>query len=516
MTRQVDDSNLRLRAWVEGKPIDRYSTKHFYIAPHHDALVAAFLRMGGESAPWAIAIGHPDEKPKLYAVPEARDRDLVAAMVAEVAPVLLEHFAHPDNGRGQDGRTLRQLWVPNVTHLEMLHFIAYAYAFAKWGPTGRAKTLRAVGRLTGWLFREAQRPGQQTVLVATDVLRSLYTFPSDPVREAHLGYLLAWLEEKGSRRTRLREAEVAEQLGIATTLDPTLEREQLDPEVESWNKAKIARALVAARAARKIESVLKSELQRRFDLTVRALKYASVDRRPTNAGVNKLVAESLSEYRFQYERLERNENSPEDGPAFTPSPETDRYPAAAASRYFVAQASEEFRLGALIHSDETLQQEAILAGDAIRGKIVDVWDESTGSATKPIWRVKCQHEGVLRIKEGTDLCVGGLQSRTVEVRELDWTGPLELELLVEVKSLKTVPRGGATSTIRPAADKWHIGKTVTLLPIERAHLTRKKNSRVWNAAVPGSWLTHAKPAGINAHLPVEVAEDMNSIEPVRV
>jgi hypothetical protein len=52
---------------------------------------------------------------------------------------------------------LRQLWLPNPTHLEMLHHLAYAYTFTKWGGAMRA-TLNALGRACGWLFREAQRP----------------------------------------------------------------------------------------------------------------------------------------------------------------------------------------------------------------------------------------------------------------------------------------------------------------------------------------------------------------------
>src|SRR5687768_14753121 len=169
MTRAVDISTQRIHAWLQGRPLPRYSTRHFASGSSRDALVLAFIRMGGESAPWGIAWGNPRDAGEYLAVPEPRNRDLVAQMVAEFAPALLEHFAHPDylDANGPEDLPYPQLWLPNASHLDMLHHLEYAYAFAKWGPPETAKTLRAVGRLAGWLFREANRPGQQTVLVAT-------------------------------------------------------------------------------------------------------------------------------------------------------------------------------------------------------------------------------------------------------------------------------------------------------------------------------------------------------------
>ena len=68
----------RLRAHHAGKPLPRYDTIHFPIAKNQDLLILAFLRMGGESAPWGLAVGHPGRRPTLFSVPEARNRDLVA------------------------------------------------------------------------------------------------------------------------------------------------------------------------------------------------------------------------------------------------------------------------------------------------------------------------------------------------------------------------------------------------------------------------------------------------------
>ncbi len=518
MTRQVDISAQRVYAWVKGQPIARYSTKHVYCAPPGETLALAFIRMGGESAPWGIAWGRPDENGEHLTVPEPRNRDLVAEMVAEFAPALLDHFAHPDyfQANGPADLPYRQLWLPNATHLDMLHHLEYSYAFAKWGPPARAKRLRAVGRLSGWLFREAHRPGQQTVMVATDVLKSMFVFPSDPVREAHLGYLLAWLSTKGKRSTRMEAAKLAESRSIATTLNPAVERDHLDPLVEKWNDAKEKQPRVASKVRRKISEVLVPELERRFKLTVQARQVLIDSEQDTNAGVCVLRNESRTEHWYQYVRMARKQNADPDGPAFVPSPETDRYPAAAASRYFVTQGSEELRITSLIHHDAVLQEESINAGDAIKGQIVEVWDEGEGKRTVPVWRVQCPHTGTLRIREGTDLCVAGLPSRTISIRKLNWIAPDLVELEVEVVGLKTIPRNNSDSSINAAADPAYSGKTVSLLPISRSFLSRQKMQKVWNGKVPGGWLTHASPTERASVLPPEIADDIAVLARVTV
>ena len=117
---------------------------------------------------------------------EPRDRDLVADMAAATARLFLEHFRRPDfdDESPSDWRqitTLRQLWLPNPSHLDMLHFLNYTYTFTKFGDTDRAMLLNKLGRLMGWLFREAHRPGQITVMVATDGLREAYSFPAEDI-----------------------------------------------------------------------------------------------------------------------------------------------------------------------------------------------------------------------------------------------------------------------------------------------------------------------------------------------
>jgi hypothetical protein len=509
---QVDQALRRLTAWHAGKPLPLYQTLHFPVAAPNDNLILAFVRMGGESAPWGVAVGHPGAKPTVLTVPEARNRDLVASMVAELAPILLRHFRHPEFSNDQVSGLdrdlpLRQLWLPNPSHTEMLHAIAYSYTFTKWGSPERAHRLNAIGRLGGWLFREAQRAGQVTVMAATDALQTAYTFPADPVRQAHLGYLLAWLETRGGRDRRLRAAQEAEVHSISTSLDPLLERDTLDKLVERWGDAsKAGDTRKATRDAAAIERTLKDELLHRYRLVEAALDVITSDKRRVNIGVSKLTGESMAEWWYQYLRLELRLEDEVDGPVFVPSPETDRSPAAAAARYYVYSASDEFRLSALIHDDDELQEEVIAAGDGLRGKIVEVRDEGEGRKTRPVWTIEAPEEAPLRIREGTDLCVGGLPSRQVCVRTIDRKSAGMLRVEVEVRSLLTVPRDNDGSVL-PAADPRHRGREIVLLPTSKDRISRLKVKHVWETDRPGAWLTHARPAGARAALPDDVRDE---------
>lgn len=511
MTMQSDTAVRRLKAWHEGKPLPLYETRHFPVAEDDNALILAFVRMGGESSPWGIALGAPGKKPTIFSVPEARNRDLVADMVAEAAPILLKHFRNPEYStdviEGPDHPLpLRQLWVPNPSHLELLHAISYSYTFTKWGAAARAKKLNAIGRLAGWLFREAQRPGQVSVMTATEALRSCYSFPSSNVRQSHLGYLLAWLSTGGNRERRLKAATEAEQRSISMTLDPALERDRLDELLDKWNKAQRADdERTMSKKANDIRKVLEPELVHRFELVEQSIEAIHKDKRRVNAGVPKLEKESRHEHWYQYIRLEQKLNDDSDGPAFIPSPETDRNPAAAAARYYVYAASEEYRINALLHDDKELQDEVIAAGNAVRGKILEVWDEGNGRAVVPVWVIEVGDDIPLRVREGTDLCVLGTPSRTVQIRKIRDAGASKLLIEVEVKGLKTAPRDNKAGVL-PAADSRQKGRLVTLLPTAKDGISRLKTKRIWERKVPGAWITHTTPGGPNAELPVDVLD----------
>ena len=508
----------RLVAFAQDKPLARGETRQVHIGSNRDILVLAFVRMGGESRPWGIAFGHPDSDPTILTVPEGRNRDLVADMCSSFAPKLLAHLRTPhftdEPGVDWQGlRPLRQLWLPNGSHVEMLHHLAYAYTFTRWGEA--VKILNPLGRAAGWLFREAQRPGQQHVITATEALRASYTFPAQPTRLEHLGFLLAWLDDTLQPNERLAAAHRAEELAVSTTLDPTIERSRLENALEQWHTARVdANPARQGAAGAAIGRVLESELRRRYRLVVRAIRRLRDDGRRVNSGVDQLVDEGLKEQWYQHTRIELDRDSEEDGPAFVPSPETDRYPAAAGSRYMVHLASADLVDSVLLHDDKELQAEAIARGDGFRGRLVDVEDLGGGRWGRPVWTVRDSNPGPLRLRRGSWVCVIGLPKRTGEILSVADESDGTRTILIEIWGGKWPPRGAPPGTKR-AADRALIGTGIGIVRRSATGISRKKSIRIWSAGHPGSWLTHRLPAGPRTLMVREVGEDLYSIGPIQ-
>lgn len=501
----------RLRAFHGGRPTPKGETKHFAIVGDPDILVVAFLRMGGESRPWGIAFGHPDSEPRVLWVPEGRNRDLVADMCAEFAPVLLEHFrtpryVMPEPTQWEELAPLRQLWLPNPSHLEMLHHLAYAYTFTKWGAGPRGR-LNAFGRLCGWLQRESQRPGQQHTIVATDALRESYAFPAQDVRQGHLGFLLAWLDDEGDRDSRHAAATEAEHVAVSTSLDPWIERSETEPLVEAWLTARNSEnAPRMKEASGSLGEVLERELRHRWYLTMKAIEILRADERRINFGVQTLITEGLKEQWYQHTRQELNIADDDDGPAFVASPETDRYPAAAGSRYQVHLSSADLCESVLLHDDTEMQAEAIANGDGFRGTIVDVYDIGEGRRSEPVWIVEDPIGGQLRLREGAWVCVAGLPARTGIIETIEEMPGGGRRFEVWITGWKTKPD--------QANEPAHVGRTVVFVTNSAHQISRLKSQRIWSADTPGAWLTHARPSGPRTRLEQDLAEDVESIRPV--
>ena len=166
-----------------------------------------------------------------------------------------------------------------------------------------------------------------------------------------------------------------------------------------------------------------------------------------------------------------------------PSPETDRSPAAAGSRYQVYLASATLPDALLLHDDLELQAEAIAAGDAFRGTIEAVWDEATGG-TRPVWRIR-DPLGAHATSGRSCVCVVGLPKRTGGSGLDDRPTGLGCS-----RSRSSVGRRSPT-----CRDQDHVGTTLTLVADSGAGISRVKSMRIWSTDGPGAWLTHQRPGG---------------------
>lgn len=452
----------RLHAWKEGRPIPRGEVVNVHVADDEDLLVAAFLRMGGESRPWGVAVGTLADGPRLFTVPEGRNRQLVADMMIEAADVFLEHFRHPDwseSGPTPDPTSYRQLWLPGRTHLEMLHFLAAAYSRTKW-ERDDVETLRALGNLCNALFIESQRPGQQTVVSATDALRTCYVFPTAPVRQGHLGHLLGWFAGGQSRTARLESALKAERESMATVIDPDEERSTLEPLVARWTDARRDSDEANMNSAEvAIKEILEGHLRTRWEATAAAVRRIDGDDRDYNEGLATLVADSArlmhTEWGAKVHRQSLGES------VFWPDPFTDRNARAVGGAFQRRIGHDERARHYLVHGDRELQREELAAGHGVIGKVVSV------DPTTPRWTVKWRYPALPTLREGKKVAVAGWPESKLNVVDVD----LDECLLIVEPQWKTAKGGHGLGV--PTDSRWK-GRSVVLLSASADWLAERK------------------------------------------
>jgi hypothetical protein len=464
----------RLTAWAAGSAIPRGDVINLHIADDEDLFVVAFLRMGGESRPWGVAYGTIADGPTVLTVPEGRNRQLVGDMMATFATAILSHFRHPsyseDGPQGYSTDSLRQLWLPGTSHLEMLHFIAAAYARSTWDRSD-IKTLNALGNLANCLFIESQRPGQQTIVSAPDALRQSFSFPATPARQGHLGYLLAWLHEDGTRDTRLAAAQAAEKRTVSTVLDPHIERTVLQPLVTHWGDARNANDSSAMqKVSDQIHTSLSKELLSRWHLAREAAEVVQTDSREFNVGLTSLSADSAKQFYNNWGEKATNEAA--ELPPYWPNIFTDYGARSAGYAYQIRAAHDQKSRYFLVHGDRELQREELAAGHGIICTVKVVATDA------PMWKVDFSYPDLPSLKPGDKLVIAGTPLVVLEVHDIDFESHTVM-LRPTWKNAK--PKAGAFG-MAPNSKDWR-GKVLVLIDQmpysideRRAAMTRRKKT----------------------------------------
>ena len=405
----------RLHAWKEGKPIPHGEKINVHIADDDDLMIVAFTRMGGESRPWGVAFGNKGSKPTILAVPDGRRRTLVADIMADFGKELLCFFRHPAYSKNTpanfESDSARQIWLPGPTHIEMLHFLALAYARTRF-QRDDVELLRSLGNLANCLYIEQQRPGEQTLISAASALQNAFHFPSASIRQAHLGHLLGWLNGGTSRGQRLISATQAEEDSVATSLNPELERKKLDSEVDRWNDAqKKNDSKASASAESAIYKVLSKELERRWNLTSDAVECLRGDRRKRNTHLQKLVTSGAKTF---YNLWGKRAVDEYDGnPPYWPNVYTDRNPRTSANRFLLRNGQSSDSRSQLVHGDRELQREELAAGHGLIVKVMKV--HSAGDR----WTLKYTYPDLPTAEAGKRLLVAGFPNNTLIVQDVD-------------------------------------------------------------------------------------------------
>ncbi len=456
------DTIRRIHAWHEGRPVPRGAVLNQHIGADDDVLVVAFVRMGGESRPWGVAIGTLNDGPEIVTVPEARNRDLVADMMLTVAPTMLRHFRHPQwhpDGPGAfDISTHRQVWLPGATHLEMLHYLAAAYARTTWDRPD-VTTLRALGNLCNCLFLEAQRPGQQTVVSATEALRTAYVFPTSPIRQGHIGHLHGWLVGGRTRDERRAAAHDAERRSVSTVLDPEHERSALQPLVEAWGAARASGALDAmSHQAERIHQALTEALRHRWNLTADTIAQLRTDSRRSNSRLGELVTDSARTFFTAWGENVMNEAAGER--AFWPNVFTDHNARRASAAFHQRNAQSDRERFTLVHGDRELQREELAAGRGVIG--------SVESATTDEWIVTYSYPELTTLEAGERLTIAGMPELELDIVDIDLD-----EHSIILRPLWKLRKKHSPEHLAAGDSAW-VGRTMAFLPSQPKHLARLK------------------------------------------
>lgn len=443
----------RLHAWKDGKPLPRGQVVNVHVTDDEDLLVVAFLRMGGESRPWGVAIGTLAEGPRFFTVAEGRNRTFVADMMAEVAAVLLAHFNHPAHsevGPTEYSDTFRQVWLPGPTHIEMLQCLAAAYARSRWQRPD-IDTLHALGNLCNSLFIEHQRPGQQTVISATEALRTCYVFPTASVRQGHLGHLLGWLSPTRSRAARLDAAHAAELQSVATVVNPDHERDVLQPLVERWGAAqRVGDNAQMSRTSRTIGRELEAELARRWQATADAARVIAGDPREYNEGLATLVDDSMKQmYRTWGESTLREEAGE---PPYWPNVFSDMNARSAGRAYQKRIAFDQKARHLLVHGDPELQREELAAGHGVICKVTSI------DAKNKRWVTTWSYPELPTLKEADTLVIAGARKFELTVVDVD----LDTRTILLTPKWRVEGRAGKRVLHLPFDARW-IGRELVLI-----------------------------------------------------
>ena len=479
----------RLRAFEAGQPAARYSTLHQAVS--RNAFLVSFLRMAGETRPWAVIYGRPDSEPKFLSVPDGRNRNAIDDLVEEFATDILTHFRvvgffdsveieSPD-------LDLAQLWIPNSSHLDMLAYINYSY-WRRPKDADEDNASNVFSRFSGWLVRESNHVGQQKLVDASSLMRESYVFPVDDMSALSLESLEAWFKQ-GNYKKRLLAARAAGERSLGITMDVEVEL-LLQNHLQDANESR-KRQTTNSSAEEHIRAILLEQATYRWEALRKSYERLSKDGRPINRGLFELVSDTEKRFENDVQRQERQQVDPEQGPAFIPHPETDFHGSAAAAAYYMRQASESKFLPVMIHEDSEMLAEAIASGHALRARVFKVIEQRKGNFSDIFWVVRALATDEFRMNSGETLSPLGNRNHTVKTRDVKFMNQNEIEMTLQWTNRKTTHLDTGLRQ-RPNYAAWE-GQEMVFVPSDQSIFDEKAAGRVWKSREGiGSWLTHSK------------------------
>ncbi|MFE9466394.1 hypothetical protein ACFYNW_22455 [Streptomyces virginiae] len=411
----------RLEAVRAGRAQPLATVRHRHLSDN--PMVFVPLTTAGEAgAPLGAMVGTDRNEPRVFVIPQPRDRDLRWAFLADLAVHVLAHIdayadavepaerseTDPETGKRVKVETelcvdAPQLIVPSRAGIEYVRLLGRSMRFRRTAeedpdnPYPAPSRVPLLGRWFTHLGERARVPGSSMLLSATDLLSRHWATGQSNLEDQHLGALLAWIAPSGggsgaeaALRAELGRDEHGQLLcppaGPAT--DPAFDNKLLAPAIARYDAARAALAAGPGdddREVRTAERVVRRLVVDQMSSTWWAT-WEAIDL------VRALPAGERAEERWTRDRWSYTGHRDRVRAGEPPQPRRDD--AVTAAQKLATREIEQVRLDAQEALDDPLVMAGRrLAGEAFAGEVTEVvmeWTESKRPSPRPLVTVSTE------------------------------------------------------------------------------------------------------------------------------
>ncbi|MEU6902811.1 hypothetical protein [Streptomyces virginiae] len=411
----------RLEAVRAGRAQPLATVRHRHLS--ENPLVFVPLTTAGEAgAPLGAMVGTDPNEPRVFVIPQPRDRDLRWAFLADLAVHVLAHIdayadavepaerseTDPETGKRVKVETelcvdAPQLIVPSRAGIEYVRLLGRSMRFRRTAeedpdnPYPAPSRVPLLGRWFTHLGERARVPGSSMLLSATDLLARHWATGQSNLEDQHLGALLAWIAPSGggsgaeaALRAELGRDEHGQLLcppaGPAT--DPAFDNKLLAPAIARYDAARAALAAGPGdddREVRTAERAVRRLVVDQMSSTWWAT-WEAIDL------VRALPPGERAEERWTRDRWSYTGHRDRVRAGEPPQPRRDD--AVTAAQKLATRETEQVRLDAQEALDDPLVMAGRrLAGEAFAGEVTEVvmeWTESKRPSPRPLVTVSTE------------------------------------------------------------------------------------------------------------------------------
>ncbi|KJY16845.1 membrane protein [Streptomyces sp. WM6373] len=411
----------RLEAVRAGRAQPLATVRHRHLS--ENPLVFVPLTTAGEAgAPLGAMVGTDPNEPRVFVIPQPRDRDLRWAFLADLAVHVLAHIdayadavepaerseTDPETGKRVKVETelcvdAPQLIVPSRAGIEYVRLLGRSMRFRRTAeedpdnPYPAPSRVPLLGRWFTHLGERARVPGSSMLLSATDLLSRHWATGQSNLEDQHLGALLAWIAPSGggsgaeaALRAELGRDEHGQLLcppaGPAT--DPAFDNKLLAPAIARYDAARAALAAGPGdddREVRTAERAVRRLVVDQMSSTWWAT-WEAIDL------VRALPPGERAEERWTRDRWSYTGHRDRVRAGEPPQPRRDD--AVTAAQKLATRETEQVRLDAQEALDDPLVMAGRrLAGEAFAGEVTEVvmeWTESKRPSPRPLVTVSTE------------------------------------------------------------------------------------------------------------------------------